>query len=301
MFDVSAHPNLRYLDASGSRLSPQKLTNSHLLVFLALADCGLVSADNLTLPNLNSLDLSDNLIEFIDKEQLDGLPNLRVLFLAGNPLREEFFAGFSAVDVFSMLTSLDLSRTYLRYFNVRGLKPFTNLQILNLSNSNVDKIPDDGFQILVSLSVLDLRGCPFSVYPRGVFKGLTSLQEVYADSYKLCCPMVLPDGFNINNCKSQSDPVSSCGQLLKSTIFSALLSILAIMASFGNGGSLLIRVIVLNTWRRSGLDVFVTHLTLADLTMSVYLVSFNSRLFYFYSVCSCAYVLWRHVFPTLNS
>ena len=276
MFDVGAHPNLRYLDASGSMLSPQTLSKNTLLVFLALADCGLVSADNLTLPNLNSLDLSDNLIEFIGKEQLDSVPNLRVLFLAGNPLREDFVAGFSALDVFSGLVSLDLSRTYLRQLNVRGLKPFINLQIMNLSDSNVDRVLDDGFQALVSLTVLDLRGSSISAYPRDVFRGLSSLEEVYTDNYKLCCPMVLPRGFNVNNCKTQPHPLSSCSQLIKSNIFRILLSVFATMASLGNVGSLLIRVVMLKSWRRSALDVFVTHLALANLLMPICLVSLHS-------------------------
>ena len=280
IFDVGAHPNLRYLDASRSMLRPEELTGNSMLVFLALADCALVSANKLSLPNLQSLDLSDNLIEFMDKGQLDSMPNLRVLFLAGNPLREVLFTGFSAMDVFFELISLDFSRTQLGQFDAGVLEPFTNLQIINFSNSNIDKVLADGFQPLVSLKVLDLRGCPMSTYPRDVFKGLTSLEEVYADNYKLCCPMTLPEGFNIHKCQSQSDPVSSCDRLLKSNIFRVLLPVFASLAFFGNVGSLLVRVVMINTWRRSSLDVFVTHLTLADLLMAVYLVCVLLHVFY---------------------
>ncbi len=44
---------------------------------------------NLNLPNLMRLDLSENHIEYIDPEILEGLPNLRLLVLNKNPLTQE--------------------------------------------------------------------------------------------------------------------------------------------------------------------------------------------------------------------
>ena len=52
--------SLRYLDASGSGMTPWDLESSAYLVSLRLSRCGLRHAHNITLPNLRHLDLSDN-------------------------------------------------------------------------------------------------------------------------------------------------------------------------------------------------------------------------------------------------
>lgn len=264
-FPAADYAHLRYLAAPGSNVAPELLVHNQLLVFLSLANCGLSRAGGFSFPNLRSLDISDNLISSVRAGQLAGMPSLRVLRLAGNPLTVDLFADFpsATATVFASLYSLDLSRVKLEFFNGSALQYFTHLQRLNLSSSGVDVLTD-GFRSLGELRVLDLRGCPVTSYPRDIFWGLTSLREVYSDNYKLCCPATLPGGFNANNCKAPSDVVSSCDSLLGSITARVFLSLYASLSSLGNVGSFVIRVLLLKTSHRSSQDVLVTHLAASD-------------------------------------
>ncbi|PVD27185.1 hypothetical protein C0Q70_12339 [Pomacea canaliculata] len=68
---------------------------------------------SMSVPSLQILDLSDNLISWLDMSYFMQFKNLRVLRLAGNPL-QSLFTGYKAN--FSALTYLDLSRTLLKTF-----------------------------------------------------------------------------------------------------------------------------------------------------------------------------------------
>ncbi|PVD27184.1 hypothetical protein C0Q70_12338 [Pomacea canaliculata] len=68
---------------------------------------------SMSVPSLQILDLSDNLISWLDMSYFMQFENLRVLRLAGNPL-QSLFTGYKAN--FSALTYLDLSRTLLKTF-----------------------------------------------------------------------------------------------------------------------------------------------------------------------------------------
>nr|KAG5710813.1 hypothetical protein BaRGS_026964 [Batillaria attramentaria] len=131
---VNLYPNVRYLDASDSGLGVKQLTTNRLMIFLSLSRCNLTHLDSLVLPNLRHLDLSDNHLTVLKREDLLGLGNLQL--------------------------------------DVKKLIPFPHLQTLNLSECEVDRILEDGFQSLPKLRVLDLRGCPVSDFPRGVFDHL---------------------------------------------------------------------------------------------------------------------------------
>ena len=78
--------NLRYLDASGSGMTPSDLSKNHLLIHLRLSDCRIDTQPILMLPNLRHLDLSGNGLTRIDIQHFLSLKNLRVLVLSGNPL-----------------------------------------------------------------------------------------------------------------------------------------------------------------------------------------------------------------------
>ncbi|XP_025079793.1 G-protein coupled receptor GRL101-like [Pomacea canaliculata] len=122
------------------------------------------------------------------------------------------------------------------------------------------------------LRVLDLRQCPITVFPKEIFQALPRLETVYADNYKLCCPVTLPRGFNVLNCHAPSDEVSSCDDLLRSNLYRVALAIFASLALLGNVGTLLYRFIFHNSTGNVGYDVFVTNLCVADCLMGVYLL-----------------------------
>nr|KAG5709633.1 hypothetical protein BaRGS_001683 [Batillaria attramentaria] len=100
---------------------------------------------------------------------------------------------------------------------------------------------------------------------------LDNLQAVYADNYKLCCPVMLPVGFNTKNCLAPFDEISSCDALLRADIYRVALSVFAILALAGNVGSIVFRTVVRKDANKSGFGVFVTHLAASDCLMGVYL------------------------------
>ena len=96
LFPVSLYPQLRYLDARDSGLNYPNSNNS-LLIYPSLARCGLIEVTELSLPNLLTLDLSDNRLTSITDQHLSRLPNLWHLMLANNP-RPRFSGAISHQD-----------------------------------------------------------------------------------------------------------------------------------------------------------------------------------------------------------
>ena len=62
-----------YLDASGSGLTAAELGHNVMLIHLSLAGCGLRRLHT-TLPNLRSLDISQNKLGVISANDLSGVP-----------------------------------------------------------------------------------------------------------------------------------------------------------------------------------------------------------------------------------
>ena len=67
-------------------MAPFLLVHNSMLIYLSLANCLLEHLTNPALPNLHTLDLSDNQLTSVYREDLSGVPLLSVLFLVGNPL-----------------------------------------------------------------------------------------------------------------------------------------------------------------------------------------------------------------------
>ena len=267
-FGVDRHPTLRFLEARGTGLLPSNVTENRLLVHLGLALCGLHALHLPDLPNLHSLDLADNRLSAVISAHLSPLKQLRRLSLAGNPLVTVFGQG-PGLPSLGSLRELDLSGVVMTTLNVDNLSVLMNLQRLNLSYSGVRQVSEAGFKPLTKLQTLDLRGCPLSYFPRYIFKGLSDLQSVHADNFKLCCPVTLPKGLNPLNCHAPSDEISSCEALLRSNIYRGFLAAFALLALVGNLASIVMRTI--GSKIKLGFDVFVTNLCLSDFLMGLYL------------------------------
>ena len=267
-FWVDRHPELRFLEARGTGLLPSKMTQNRLLVSLGLGLCGLHSLHLPDLPNLRSLDLADNRLSAVTSAHLSHFKHLQRLSLAGNPLVTVFGQG-PGLPSLGSLRELDLSGVVMTTLNVDNLSVLVNLQSLNLSHSGVRQVSEAGFKPLTKLQTLDLLGCPLSEFPRNIFKGLSDLQSVHATTFKLCCPVTLPEGFNLLNCHAPSDEISSCEALLRSNIYRGFLAGFAVMALVGNLASMVVRTI--KSKIRLGFDVFVTNLCLSDFLMGLYL------------------------------
>ncbi|KAL8616454.1 hypothetical protein ACOMHN_041057 [Nucella lapillus] len=269
-FPVVRFVDVRFLHAKGSGLQPEDVKNNTMLIHLNLADCQLRELMPMPLPNLHSLDLSDNHLTAITQHHLHPLPQLSHLSIAGNPLAAVFTdSPASSASVFHLL-SLDLSHVSFSLLDVAVFRIFPSLQALNLTDCGVDAVIDGGFQEMTHLHTLDLRGNPMTYFSANLLEGLDHLDAVFSDNYKLCCPAVLPSGFNLANCRAPSDEIASCDNLLHSDIYRGVLSCLASLAVLGNLLALISRVILQTV--SNGFDVFTVMLCMSDFLMGVYLI-----------------------------
>ena len=292
-FPVHLHPELRYLHAADTGLTLINVTRNAMLVHLGLATNGIQELNDVRLFNLRSLDLSDNLLRDVNIRQLTFWPQLRYLSLAGNPLMDSFF-----VDIFfqsvAQLYVLDLSRVPISQLNTDFFSSFNSLGHLNMSGCGIRYVTRGSLQILPKLRSLDVRGSPLTSFPRDVFKDMSRLQHVRTDNYKLCCPETLPSGFDPRNCLAPSDELSSCSSLLRSDVYRVVLSLFATLALLGNAGSLVARVFVEKSGRRSGFVVFVVHLCVADFFMGFYLAVIGTADFRYRGSYLWEDTTWRH-------
>ena len=270
LFNVHLFADLRYLDAKGSGLTPQHLYQNIMLIHLGLAKCRLSHIGELSLPNLHSLDLSENYVRKVTTKDLDLFPNLRELRVSGNPLTSLISVEGNMTQVTSPLAVLDGSGTTRNVFNVGMLTVVPSLEVLNLSDNAIDTL-EGTFSFLHKLHVLDLRGCPVSDFQRDVFIDLSEFQHLYSDNYKLCCQLTLPPDFNLANCFAPFDEISSCEALLHSDVYRVILSVFACLALVGNTGSFVTRIFVMKQSRSSGFGALVTHLCISDFVMGLYL------------------------------
>ncbi|XP_070198472.1 G-protein coupled receptor GRL101-like [Littorina saxatilis] len=269
-FPTDNFPDLRYLDAEGSGIVPSALQQNFYLVYLSLADCGMDTWPRAVFQNLQLLDLSNNMVRSLYFHNFSSLPILRVLRLKGNPIRS-FIKDDSSAKLHSVV-SLDLSGTPITTFNSSQLADFPSLEVLNLSYSRVSRISEEGFSPFHKLRQLDIRGRELENYPSDLFTGLQHLSSIYASNFKLCCRAVLPELFNAKLCFAPQDELSSCDDLLRSNFYRVCLWVIGILSILGNAGCLVVRMIFQRrSITKSGYNMFVTNLSLADFLMGMYL------------------------------
>ena len=269
-FQVDLYPDLRYLNAAGSSMTLERLSTNTMLVYVSMADCDISSISNVSMPNVNILDLSDNKLTYVPVSILHTFQSLRIIFLSGNLLSTPLPTDISFLTL-ERVHILDLSMNKISLMQEQFLLYFPSLQILNLSQCGTHHVSGQGFQVTTTLRVLDTRGCPMSEIQRGIFQGLDQLDTVYADSYKLCCVAALLEGFNQNNCHAPEDEISSCQDLLRSNSYRVLLAIFNTLALLGNGVSFVFRLSSMKKAGSQGFSVFVLHLCVSDFLMGIYL------------------------------
>ena len=119
-FPARDFPDLRYLDASGSGMEVEDLAENRYLIFIVLASCRLTNVSAVQLPNVRTLDLSENLLRVISMDVFLLMRNLKVLRLAGNPL-VTLVSGTSSAPAVEV-ESIDISRTQLEIFDSAALE-----------------------------------------------------------------------------------------------------------------------------------------------------------------------------------
>ena len=274
VFAVGQYRDIRYLDVRGSGMDVHQLGGLHFMVHLSLARCGIRAVSNFPFYYLHSLDLSDNLLKEVHGDHFTHMRSLTFLFLAGNPLTSVFTPSAGPSIQLRQLRMLDLSRVKLHTVVPSLFTVFPELYTLNLSHSGLKLVHWNSSQMSVaSLQELDLRGNVIAEFSRDVLRGCVQLQLLFTDNFKLCCPSVLPPAFDLNNCHTRQDDVSSCDGLLGSLAYRATVAVLAILSVLGNVASLTVRVCMRNTWQLSSGGVVLTHLSVADLGMGLYLTT----------------------------
>ncbi|KAK7088240.1 hypothetical protein V1264_022177 [Littorina saxatilis] len=273
-FQAAEHSDLRYLDAAGSGMRVGQLSNNTMLIHLGLSRCGVNNVDNFTFPNLRSLDLTDNVISSVEVFQLLGLRNLQVLILSRNPITSIFSASPNLTLTLPQVELLDISGVTLDNVDFSQFVPFPNLQTLNLSHSNVRKMRRSDNESLQNIRVLDFRGCHVTHFQYDVMLGFEALERVHAESYKLCCPSILPTGFNPTDCQAPTDPVSSCDRLLSSSVHRVLLPLCCCLALLGNAAIFINNVLAIRKNALTATGVFTTHLAVGDAVMGVCIAVF---------------------------
>ena len=274
VFAAHQFPDLRYLDVRGSGMNTHQLGYNGMLIHLSLARCKVRTLSNFTFNNLRSLDLSDNLLTEVSGRHLTFMPQLTVLFLAGNPLISVINIPTGTHTQQHKLSILDLSNMKTLYVDTSLLMMFPNLQTLNLSYSGVELLQwNSSLKPVSAIQEVDLRGCVTAEFSRDVLRGFLHLQLIHTDDFKLCCSSVLPPGFDLNHCRTTPSEIVSCDNLLGSVAYRAMAWVLATLALLGNVVSLTVRVCVRATWRHSSGDVVLTNLSVADLGTGLYLVT----------------------------
>ena len=267
-FAAHLFPQLRYLDAGGSGMSPANLTYNVYLVYLSLARCSLVDVTEMNFPNLQALNLGDNELTTISMGSFVSLQNLKSLRLAQNPLSlllEEQFT-----DRQCQLNVLDLSRTELEFFDSGALSPFQQIQALNISFTKIHSIGSGGFRSLPKLVELDMRGSPVKTFPSELFHGLSELRVVFSPNYRLCCEDVLPEQTDRGVCISEQDRLSSCENILRFQTHRNYFWLISVLATLGNVLCAITRHSFHKELLQNGFNVFVTNLNIANFLAGIY-------------------------------
>ena len=269
-FSAHLFPQLRYVDAGGSGMTPSNLNDNKYIVHLGLSQCLLTSLSTMTLRNLQFLDLSANRLVVVNMFVFVGLVNLKTLILARNPIHLLRSDPASAVQQ-SALRTIDMSHTNITVFDSRPLSNFVLVKNLNLSYSPTHTISPSGFRYVPRLTHLYMEGIPVQRFPADILKPLSYLRTVTSHTYKLCCKEILPNHFELISCDAPRDEISSCEDLLQSVTYRGFLWMIGFLSLLGNFLCFVARVCLQRGVSSSGFHVFVTNLSMADLLMGVYI------------------------------
>ncbi|XP_076445826.1 uncharacterized protein LOC143283470 [Babylonia areolata] len=194
-FHVRSFPQLRYLEARASGFKQDDITQNTMLIHLGVQACGWSSLMDITLPNLHSLDLSNNLLLSLNFSHFARTRHLRRLSLAGNPVTGTF-SGVKKHVSFSVVV-FNFSRVQVDYLNLSIFSyVMPHLEVLDLSWSEIKSL--QGQPVFERLRVFNLDGCPVSDFATDLMKSMNSLSYVLSENFKMCCSVVLPDTFRVS-------------------------------------------------------------------------------------------------------
>ena len=258
LFFPRNYTHLRYLDGSNSPIHLDFLQPNIFLVYLKLSACEISHLGFVTLPNLKVLLVDQNNIQTLPKNFTERFPVLEYLSLSSNPLNKFIEQSQSTLKQLLKLKILDMSKSQLLPIALAKLmlnpvndKSVTAVKLLNLSFTTLPDVPS--FKVLTNLENIDLTETETVKIPNDVFEGLTELQFVRGTNFKFCCPKLLPGQVKPQNCLTDADEVSSCESLLQNNIYKVFVWIFATLTIMGNFSSFVARTLLQKNSKDTGI------------------------------------------------
>ncbi|KAH9498113.1 hypothetical protein Btru_008292 [Bulinus truncatus] len=164
------------------------------------------------------------------------------------------------------LEVIDLSYTSVESLPEKVFGPLHSLRMLDLSYTKIHKFENMGLPWYFTLDILNIEGVMITEITADFYKGLTVNTSLMFSDFKLCCP-------HSGKCLAPDDAISSCKHLVGDTLKRILVWVVGLLTIAGNGIVLIYRVV----WSREKIfqtayGLFVTGLAVSDLLMVVYLM-----------------------------
>ena len=268
-FPADSFGQLRYLDASYSLMTLSDFVNNHYLVWLSLQSCKLGGLSNVSLGNLQRLDVSSNSIQSLDTSFFGDLPSLKEIVLSNNPLVK-----FTNQDVsmkHTVLQKMDISSTHLPEFDCGVFSTFPMTTSFNFSQCGTVKITNSMFSCFTYLTELDVRGTDIVQNEPSLLGKMQHIETVFSDNYRHCCSIVMPSVQHEVLCLAPLSGFSSCSDLVRSQVLQAYLWIMTILSFVGNPCCLLARRRHDKNPPGPTVDIFLYSLLVSNLIMGMYL------------------------------
>jgi hypothetical protein len=161
---------------------------------------------------------------------------------------------------------LDLSHNSIQSIHKFAFKNMKNIKYLSLSFNSLQSFSFDTCRELESLSILHLNGNPLtSISETGVLHS-AGLQVLRSDWYIVCCVAA-----HVADCEPQEEFVSSCSNLISSTLQKTVVMGEAMVITIGNLGAIIVQVL-----SNEDTKFLVVNLVVADLLMGGYLLAIAS-------------------------
>ncbi|KAH9498140.1 hypothetical protein Btru_008364, partial [Bulinus truncatus] len=171
------------------------------------------------------------------------------------------------------LEVIDLSYTSVESLPERIFEVLHSLRMLDLSYTKIHKFENMGLPRYFKLDILNIVGVMMTEITADFYKGLTVNTSLMSSDFKLCCPQILGKNIPSGKCHAPDDAISSCKHVIGDTLKRILVWVVGLLTIAGNGIVLFYRVV----WNREKIfqtayGLFVTGLAVSDLLMGVYLM-----------------------------
>ena len=210
------------------------------LFYLNLSDCEIEWFPRtlfFSMRELRTLDISYNKISRLTSNTFLHQTMLEKFVLVGNlkplTLEPESFTGLSA------LHSLTLSKLHIVYIS-RDTFANLDLDALKIVYSTIDAVETHFLGRLRAKAVF-LNTTKIKTMFQSMFDGIQTIELFQTDDYKFCCvkPLVVPG----DKCFPHQDEISSCDDLIRNEVLVPLIWLIGFISVLTNGASLVYRFV----------------------------------------------------------